>query len=73
MKAVTVRIPVFVFSDGTGWFTSGSSSVLSDVTALDYLSGDLADSDFCGKSGFIEWREFEVPIPQPVEVEGKVE
>lgn len=72
MKTVTVRIPVFVCADGSGWMSASAESALREETLVRQLDFELQNSDFCTRTGFVHWQEFEVPIPEPVEVEGKV-
>ena len=68
-KTVKVRIPVAV--DGNGRWVCGTS---------DNIEGDIHNADstreYCDMIGIadasIVWITAEVPIPEPVEVEGRV-
>lgn len=71
MKTVTVRIPVAV--DASGLWASDSSMANTDgrnemysIQALREIQGNEMSLATC-------WITAEVPIPEPVEVEGRVE
>jgi len=70
VKTVTVRIPVAV--DGNGRWVCGAS---------DDIAGDIHNADstreYCDMIDIVDasivWITAEVPVPEPVEVEGSVE
>lgn len=65
-KTVKVRIPVAVYPDGR-WDIRRSGSFESE----EELMNELQYASLPWKRE-IQWHEFEVPIPKPVEVEGRV-
>lgn len=66
MKTVTVRIPVAVFDDGE-W---GTAAYCDNATEFEMLSA-LKD-DYGPHERSIVWITAEVPVPEPVEVLGRV-
>jgi len=69
-KTVTVRIPVFVNQNGD-WVSSHAGNTLTDKEMRSYA--EEAASDCLMGFPQLRWITAEVPIPQPVEVPGKVE
>lgn len=69
MKTVTVRIPVAINSSGE-WVTTYASDKMK---AEELLENTLTDASDClmGETQH-HFITAEVPIPEPVEVEGKV-
>lgn len=70
MKTVTVRIPVAVNENGD-WVTSYGGLELTDQEMLSH-AGEAANDCLLGFPQFV-WITAEVPIPEPVEVEGEVD
>lgn len=71
MKTVTVRIPVASFLDGIV-ISGPCNNNLTESEKLHYLEVECKE---CGYdvAGWINWITAELPIPEPVEVEGRVE
>lgn len=65
-KTVTVRIPVAVYPDGE--WGADANSHRDDESNLKYLH-----NNWCEEHMSVVWITAEVPIPEPVEVEGRVE
>ncbi len=70
MKTVTVRIPVAVDAAGKWCSTYGSDDTLDEVFQV-RIQTEAEDYSLSLPS--IVWVTAEVPVPEPTEVEGRVE
>ena len=68
MKTVTVRIPVAVYADGTGWISGPCGSQMQDPQKRIFLADELNRMD-SEKILFVLWITSEFTTSEPIDAE----